>query len=695
MTRLPRSLLVVVALLNTSVGAQQRASLTKFTARDVFDLAWVTDPQISPDGRRVVFARTGYDIMKDGKRSVLWIANADGSNAHALLGDKRQASSPRWSPDGSRILFAPSVGGHTALVVRAMASGKEAILTTRADAWSGVTWSPDGKWIAFITFVPEAQNPPVTMIAPPRGANWGPPLRYIEKLNYRADGQGYLPAGHRHLFILPSEGGTPRQITDGPYDDGAPVWAPDGRSLAFAANRTADAEYNPLESNIYEVNLATRAVTQLTHDKGPFNSPAVSPDGKLIAYSGFDDREQAYQVTHLYVMNRDGGSRRMLAPNLDRDLTGAVWSADGTGLYAQYDDEGDTKLAFVPIVGEVRKLADRLGGLSIDRPSGGAQFTVAADGRFAFTLAGSDHPADLATGRAGEPIVRVTNLNAGLWAKRSAATVEEIWFNSSFDRRRIQGWITKPADFDPRKKYPLILDIHGGPTDNYGARFSADNQLYAADGFVVLSANPRGSTSYGEEFGNLINHDYPDHDYDDLVSGVDAVIARGLVSPDSLFVTGGSGGGILTAWIVGHTHRFRGAVAAKPAVNWESAVLTTDLSPFFARYMFGKMPWEDPDLYRRLSPLTYVGNVTTPTMVITGEQDYRAPSSEAEQFYGALKLRKMPAAMLRIPDASHAIDAKASNLIARAVYTIGWFDKYRAKEANVPADSSRPRGPRG
>ena len=318
-----------------------------------------------------------------------------------------------------------------------------------------------------------------------------------------------------------------------------------------------DAEYNPLESEIYEVALATGATKQLTHRKGPDSSPAVSPDGKLIAYSGFDDREQAYQVTHLYVMNRDGSESRMLAPTLDRDVYGGAWSADGTGLYVQYDDEGDTKLAFVPLAGDVRKLADKLGGLSIDRPSGGAQFSVAKDGRFAFTLAGPDHPADLATGKAGAPIVRVTKLNDDIWAKRRAATVEEISFNSSFDQRRIQGWITKPADFDPRKKYPLMLEIHGGPDDNYGARFAAHNQLYAADGFVVLSANPRGSTSYGEEFGNLIYRDYPDHDYDDLLSGVDAVIARGYVSPDSLFVTGGSGGGILTAWIVGHTQRFR------------------------------------------------------------------------------------------------------------------------------------------
>jgi len=668
----------VVIALTASLGAQQTATPTAFSARDVFDLEWVTDPQISPDGRRVIYGRTNYDILKDTKQTALWIVNTNGGGMHALLSPKRQASSPRWSPDGRRVAFVSTTGGKSEIVVRWIDSRREVRLAKLPESPAELSWSPDGTRIAFLMFVAGERKPPVSMIEPPRGANWGPPLKFIESLNYRADGEGYLRPGYRHIFVLSAEGGAPRQVTDGSFDDGEPVWTPDGKALLFSANRAADAEYDPVESEIYDVSLANGSIRQLTHRKGPDISPAVSPDGKLIAYAGNDDRLQAYQVTHLYVMNRDGGEPRMLVPKLDRDLYGGVWSSDGTGLYVQYDDEGDTKLAFVSLTGEIRTLANRLGGLSIDRPSGGAQFTVAANGRFAFTLAGPDHPADLATGKAGAPIVRVTKLSDRIWAKRKAATVEEIWFQSTFDQRRIQGWITKPVGFDARRKYPLILEIHGGPFDNYGARFSATNQLYAADGFVVLSTNPRGSTSYGEEFGNLIQHDYPGHDYDDLMSGVDAVIARGDISPDSLFVTGGSGGAVLTTWIVGHTRRFRAAVAAKPVVNWESGLLTSDL-PMWGRYLFGKMPWEDPDLYRRHSPLTYVANVTTPTMVITGEQDYRATSSEAEQFYTALKLRRIPAAMLRIPDASHGIDAKASNLIAQVMYTIGWFDKYRGK----------------
>ncbi|MDQ6828333.1 MAG: DPP IV N-terminal domain-containing protein, partial [Gemmatimonadota bacterium] len=307
MTRLHHSIPVVVALLTASAGAQQTATSTKFNARDVFELEWVSDPQISPDGRRVIFGRTRYDIMTDVNRSALWIANSDGSDVRALLSPERQVSSPRWSPDGGRIVFVSTVGGKPELIVRRMASGQEKRLTKLADSPGGLTWSPDGRWIAFTMFVPaEQQKPPVNMITPPKSANWGPPLKYIESLNYRADGEGYVRPGYRHIFVLPADGGARRQVTNGSFDDGAPVWTPDGKTLVFSANRAAEAEYNPLEAEIYDLTLATGAITQLTHRKGPDFSPAVSPDGKLIAYAGLDDREKGYQASHLYVMNRDG-----------------------------------------------------------------------------------------------------------------------------------------------------------------------------------------------------------------------------------------------------------------------------------------------------------------------------------------------------------------------------------------------------
>ncbi len=663
-------------------AAPTRAQTTqpdRFTLRDVFELEWGADPQISPDGKRVVFARSGFDIMKDGQHSALWTVNSDGSELRPLLAPGREAGSPRWSPEGGRLLYVSSVDGHSELFVRWMDTGQETNLTRLAESPGGLAWSPDGAWVAFTMFVPEQGKPFAELPAPPPGADWGPPIKFIDELNYRADGAGYLRKGHRHIFLLPAQGGTPRQLTDGPFDDGAPRWAPDGRALVFSANRVAGGEYDPNEAEVYELTVPGGVVRALTQRKGPDGSPVVSPDGKLIAYTGFDDRDQGYQVTHLYIMNRDGSGSRLLAGTLDRDVVDPVWSRDGLGLFFQYDDRGDTRIAWVGLNGELKQVAAGAGGLSIDRPYGGSSFSVAADGRVAFTLASPEHPADIALARAGQPVQRLTRLNDDLFGAKQLGTVEEIWYPSGFDQRKIQGWIVKPPGFDPRRKYSLVLEIHGGPFANYGPRFGADIQLYAAAGYVVLYTNPRGSTGYGEEFGNLIHHDYPDHDYDDLMTGVDSVIARGYAAPDSLFVTGGSGGGVLTAWIVGHTRRFRAAVVAKPVINWSSFVLTADGLPFFSRYWFAGVPWkkENFDQYASRSPLSYVENVTTPTMLVTGEVDWRTPSSEAEQFYGALRLRHVPTAMMRIPDASHEIWEKPSNLIAKVAYILAWFDRYR------------------
>jgi dipeptidyl aminopeptidase/acylaminoacyl peptidase len=680
MSRLPRrlgALLLTLAGTTSLAGQQLPIPSNHFGLKDVFDLEWAADPQIAPDGTRIVFARSGFDLMTDQTRSNLWIVNADGTNLRPLLPPGRNAGSPRWSPDGTRLLYVSSVGGRAELFVRWMDSGQESALTHLSDSPGGLAWSPDGKWIAFSMFVPETQKPLVELPSPPDGADWGPPIKYIERIDYRADGEGYLRGGHRHLFLLPAEGGTPRQLTSGPFDHGAPQWTPDGTALIFGANRHPDADDNPNDGEIYEVRIATGDVKELTDRRGPDQAPAVSPDGKLIAYTGYDDRFQGYQVTRLYLMNRDGTGTRLLSSKLDRDVGDPVWSRDGKGLFFQYDDLGDTKVAFINLAGELKDLASGLGGLDLGRPYGGGSFSVSDGGRFAFNSTAPDHPADLSVGGTAQPAQRLTRLNDDVFGQKPLGTVEEIWFQSSYDQRKIQGWIAKPPGFDPAKKYPLILEIHGGPFANYGPRYASEIQLYASAGYVVLYTNPRGSTSYGEEFGNLIHHDYPDHDYDDLMSGVDAVIAKGYVDPANLFVTGGSGGGVLTAWIVGHTDRFRAAVVAKPVINWYSFVLTSDGLPFYYRYWFPGEPWKNLEHYMKRSPISYVGNVTTPTMLMVGEVDWRTPASEAEQFYGALKQRKIPTAMVRVPDASHEIAAKPSNLMAKAGYILGWFERYR------------------
>ncbi len=459
-----------------------------------------------------------------------------------------------------------------------------------------------------------------------------------------------------------------------------------GRSLIVSAQRQEAWKYSPRDTEIYEVSVADGAVRPLSERFGPDSDPVVSPDGSAIAYVGFDDEYQGYQVTELYVMDRDGGEVRSLTAGLDRDAENPAWSANGSGLFFQYDDEGNTKLAFVALDGSIRTLAADVGGLSLGRPYSGGMFSVARDGRFAFTFSRPDHPADVAVGGPGiESPRRLTALNDDLLSHKQLAEAEETWFESSYDGRRIQGWIASPPGFDPSRKYPLVLEIHGGPFANYGDRFSAEVQLYAAAGYVVLYVNPRGSTSYGGEFGNLIHHAYPSQDYDDLMSSVDAVIERGYVDEENLFVTGGSGGGVLTAWIVGKTDRFRAAVSAKPVINWYSFVLTADRTSFFSRWWFPGFPWDHVEHYMARSPLSLVGNVTTPTMLLTGEEDYRTPISESEQFYTALKLRKVPTMLVRIPDASHGIASKPSNLMGKVAYILAWFERYRMDSRRTAA----------
>lgn len=515
----------------------------RFSMIDVFDLEYASDPQISPDGQRIVYVRTSMDIMKDRRTSTLWMITPDGSGHRPVSSASQPEFSPRWSPDGSRLAYGSMSSNDTQQIfLRWMDTGTTAKLTQLTQPFGDLYWSPDGKWLAFSMFIPQEKKPMATLPEKPEGAEWATPAKVIDKMVYRADGEGYLKAGYWHLFLLPAEGGTPRQITQGDFDhQGKLAWTPDSKSLLFGANRNADWEFDPFNSEIYEISIETGAIKPLTQRKGPDRSPALSPDGRLIAYLGFDDRYQFYQVDRLSVMNRDGSNSKVISEKLDRDVQDPIWSVDGKSVVFQYDDQGHTKIARITVDGKIQDLAEDVGGTELDRPYSSGSFSVAKNGTFVYPVSRFDSPADLASGSLLKPEARrLTSLNDDLISQRELGTVEEIWYQSSKDQRKIEGWIVKPPGFDPSKKYPLILEIHGGPVANYGPRFAADPQLYAAAGYVVLYTNPRGSDSYGEEFGNLIHHNYPGDDYFDLMSGVDAVIAKGYVDPENLFVTGGS-----------------------------------------------------------------------------------------------------------------------------------------------------------
>jgi dipeptidyl aminopeptidase/acylaminoacyl peptidase len=656
--------------------AQTAAQDTPFSALDVFQVEYASDVQIAPDGEWVVYVRNSMSIMRDRREGRLWMVRTDRSEHRQLTSSDKPQSSPRWSPDGMRIAYVMSGDDGAEIYVYWVATGESARLTQLDRSPRDIVWSPDGSYIAFSKLVPEA--PPRLASLPPRpnGAQWADEPTVETRVRHEADGSGFIEPGFNHIFVIPADGGTPRQITTGDFHHRGPVWMPDGRSILFSANRNLDWEHERRESDIYSVTIEGGEIRRLTDRRGPDSSPAVAPDGSLIAYVGFDDRIQTYQTTNLYFMRPDGSQSRVVLEQLDRSVGSPTWAADGSGVYFSYDDEGISKVGFVTTGGSLRAVADSLGGTSVGRPYGGGNYSVAGDGSVAFTFTTSANPSEVVFVAPNGSRAFITGLNDDLKAQRQIPAAEMFWTESSHDDRPVQSWIVLPPDVDPSRKYPLLLEIHGGPVSNYGDRFSAEVQLYATAGYVVVYSNPRGSTSYGAEFGNLLYHNYPGNDYDDLMSAVDAVIDRGYIDEDRLYVTGGSAGGIMTAWIVGKTDRFRAAVVAKPVVNWISKTLVADNYNGYMDYRYPGKPWENPMGYWEFSPLSLVSEVETPTMVMVGTADLRTPLSEAKQLYHALKLRRIETALVEIPGASHNISNRPSQLIAKVLHAIAWFDRY-------------------
>ncbi len=672
-------LLSLFLLSTTSVLLSQKKPLQ---ALDVFQLEYASDPQISPDGRMVVYKRNGFDIMKDKAKGSLWILNTDGSDHHKLTASETNESAPRWSPDGSRIAFSRSTGEGSEIYMYWMQHGTMARVSQLENSPSSLAWSPDGKWLAFSMKVDA--KPPVIVKAPkkPKGAKWADTPRITDRLKHEADGAGYIKPGFRHIFVIPAEGGSPRQITSGDWNhSGKLSWSPDGKELYFSANRVEDWEYRFRNSEVYKVNVVTGEIKGLTDRNGPDLYPIVSPNGKKVAYLGSEDKIQAYQLRKLWLMDIDGNNVRSISDELDRSISNPVWDAEGKGLYVTYDDRGNTKIAHISLSGNVTKLADNLGGTSLGRPYAGGSFSVNAKGDFVYTMSTPAHPAELAYfNRKQKNPRKITDLNGDLLPFRELGEVEEVWYRSSVDGRDIQGWIVKPPGYDSGKKYPLLIENHGGPILNYGDRFTAEIQLYAAAGYLVFYPNPRGSTSYGEAFGNLLYNNYPGEDYNDVMDGVDHLLKKGLIDEDHLYVTGGSAGGIMTAWIIGKTNRFKAAVVAKPVMNWISKTLVTDNYYGYANSRYPGQPWENFEGYWKFSPISLVGNVETPTMVMVGMNDLRTPPSEAKQLYHALKLRKIETVLVEIPGASHGIARRPSQLITKVAHTLAWFEKYRDPE---------------
>jgi dipeptidyl aminopeptidase/acylaminoacyl peptidase len=658
------TLLLSLLLLPMALAAQNEPDGT-LKLVTYMDWETVSNPEISPDGSQIIYTRGWVDKINDRRASEIWIMDADGGRKRRLT----EGSSPKWSPSGDRIAFTDEGDPEgTQIFVRWMDDeGARTPVTHVQNSPGNVEWSPGGRHIAFTMSV-DSDNPwPISLPGRPEGAKWTEAPKVVDRLQYRRDRRGYIDEGYSHLFVVPADGGTPRQLTDGDWNHNGVAWTPDGEEILFTSLRVEDAEHEWRQSDIYSVAVASGEITQLTDRSGPDGSPLPSPDGRLIAYTGNDLTTDTYITRKLYVMDRDGSNARMISEGFDRQPGGMIWASDGSGLYTTVGSEGTRNVHFASVDGGVSQITEGNHLLSV---------TSIGSGTAVGTLSDHHSPGDVISFSLSNPgaITQLTEMNADVLAGVQLGEVEEIWYTSveDFD---IQGWIIKPPDFDPSKKYPLILAIHGGPHGMYNVGFNFGWQNHAANGYVVLYTNPRGSSGYGSAFGNSIKNAYPDKDFDDLMAGVDLVIDRGYIDDQNMFVYGCSGGGVLTSWVVGHTDRFAAASANCPVTNWLSFVGTTDGASWYRN--FEHFPWDDPSEHLRRSPLMYVGNVTTPTMLMTGEGDLRTPMPQTEEYYQALRVLKVPTAMVRFKSEWHGTSSMPSNFLRTQIYLREWFEKHR------------------
>ncbi len=663
---------------------------------DLTKFVWIADPQISPDGAAVVYTRVTVNGKEDGYDTDLWLVPADASQPARRLTAGPRDTSPRWSPDGRAIAFVRSPAGGDGpsapqIHLLSLDGGEARPLTSLARGASAPAWSPDGRAIAFTSTTEAGKDEE-------KAGEKKSDVRVITRAVYRANGGGYLdPTRHSHVWTVavPGPAEPPvdaKQITSGEFSEGNVQWSPDGARLYFTSSHVKEPYYEQGRTDLYTVPAAGGEPSKLLTFDGGMRRYAFSPDGRSIAFTGAANHapERSYDQTDLWVVeNRAGATPHNLTAGYDFPVGGGigsdqhaprggqpgepVWSADGRTVFAVTAEHGRSNLVRV----------DAASGAVTAVTAGDhdlISYTAASNAsRFVTLVSTTTEIGDLFAFDAAAPArqTRLTRVNEALFGGLTLTPPETFWY-TSFDGARIQGWIQKPPDFDPSRKYPMILEIHGGPHSAYGFSFFHEIQWMAAKGYVVLYVNPRGSTSYGQDFGNVIQYHYPGDDYKDLMAGVDELVKRGYVDPRRLGVTGGSGGGLLTNWVVTQTTRFAAAASQRSIADWAGFWYTADFTLFTPSWFRGA-PWEDPQDFAARSPITHIANVKTPLMLIVGDVDYRTPEGDGgEQMFRALKYMKVPTVMVQFPGESHELSrsGRPAHRVERLRHIVAWFDKY-------------------
>jgi len=685
-----------LAALPLTVTAQETETDTDQTLQlvDFLDFESVSNPQISPDGSSVLYARRRVDKLNDKQVSTLWLMDADGNRNRQLM----DGGAGFWSPDGTRIAFVKVDNNEKPQIFVRFMDGEGLVtqVTNFEHAPRAMSWSPDGSQIAFVARVPLKDKWSVSLPGRPEGAKWTDDPVVIDTLHYRQDRVGYTNSGYDHIFVVPATGGTPRQLTDGEWNvgqrglgviAGTPrlEWSPDGQKIAFDGPAKPIESGSWFESHINLVDVASGEVTTLTSGHGTYGTPAFSPDGKRIAFAGYPDHDTSYPVPKLYSIEADGSNERILAEDLPDGPTGLQWAPDSREVYFTMNDRGARNLHAANMRGGIRAVTEGEQVVTLA--------SVADTGALAMTFSRSDLPGAIAVAPSAEEAATLsplTEVNADILFGKTLGRVEEIWYDATSETgesARVQGWIVYPPDFDETKTYPLMLSIHGGPHAMYNSGFNFTFQEFAARGYVVLYTNPRGSTGYGSEFANAIRHRYPGPvDYADLMAGVDTVLARGFVDEDRLFVTGCSGGGVLTTWVIAQTDRFKAAAALCPVVNWIGMSGTTDVVGWLYNF-FPEPFWENPEPWLAHSTIMHVGEVETPTLLMTGTRDLRTPLGEAEEYFAALKVRGVPTRLVPMVNEYHGTRSIPSNYLRTSLMMRKWFDEFDPAKSN-PEDSA-------
>ena len=673
------------------------ANKRPITETDLLQFQWIGDPQMSPDGSQIVFVRVTVNEDKDRYETSLYTVPADGDHLPHPFTSGPFDTSPRWSPDGRTIAFVRMTEkdgkpGKPQIYIIPANGGEARALTSIVQGAASPRWSPDGGIIAFTT----AALPSDTTKEDPKKSD----VRVITRAVYRSNGGGYdEPDRHSHIWTVSSalESGKlakPVQLTSGSFDEENITWSPDSKRIYFTSTRVLEPYYAPSDADLYFVPAQGGEMVRVASIDGEIDAFQPSPDGKQIAFVGTLNGSpvRSYNQSDFFVTaTAPESTPRNLTAEYDFDIAagvsgdqraprggrggGIAWSRDGKSVMVVTTAKGRSNLA------RFRLSDGRMETFSNGDNDVIAISTSADASSIAALISTPTNIGDLWVTDARKKAAawkRVTRINdVLLFSSLEIPAPEEIWYDS-FDGKKINGWILKPPGFDASKKYPMILQVHGGPHIPYGYSFTHEFLWMAAKGYVVLYTNPRGSSSYGQEFGNLIQFAYPGDDYKDLMAGVDYMVARGYVDEKKIGITGGSGGGVLTNWAITQTDRFAAAVSQRSIADWSGFWYTCDFS-LFQPVWFRGAPWEEPEDFAARSAINFVDKVTTPLMLIEGESDLRTPPSDGgEQMFRALKYLKKPVVMVRFPEETHELSrsGKPSHRIERLRHIVGWFDKY-------------------